>query len=51
MEYMLNSTLQRVGFSKIRAQLTPGTVSNFVGLAEGDLENKVNHKGQNFITD
>jgi hypothetical protein len=34
MEYMLNSTPLRVGFSKIRARITPGTVGNFRSLAE-----------------
>jgi cyclophilin family peptidyl-prolyl cis-trans isomerase len=31
--------------------LTPGTVGNFVGLAEGNLENSKALKAQNFITD
>jgi peptidyl-prolyl cis-trans isomerase A (cyclophilin A) len=36
MEYMLNSTLQGSVLVKLEHELTPGTVGNFVGLAEGD---------------
>jgi peptidyl-prolyl cis-trans isomerase A (cyclophilin A) len=43
---MLNSTPQRCYFSK--THLTPGTVGNFVGLAEGNLENKVKPQGTKF---
>jgi peptidyl-prolyl cis-trans isomerase A (cyclophilin A) len=38
-EYMLNSTPQRCILVKLTHDLTPGTVGNFVGLAEGNLEN------------
>jgi peptidyl-prolyl cis-trans isomerase A (cyclophilin A) len=33
---------------KLEHELTPGTVGNFVGLAEGDLENKVKPQGTKF---
>jgi peptidyl-prolyl cis-trans isomerase A (cyclophilin A) len=45
---MLNSTPQRCYFSKLTHDLTPGTVGNFVGLAEGNLENKVKPQGTKF---
>jgi cyclophilin family peptidyl-prolyl cis-trans isomerase len=48
MEYMLNSTLQRVGFSKIRARINTRNCNFFVGLAEGNLENKVKPQGTKF---
>jgi peptidyl-prolyl cis-trans isomerase A (cyclophilin A) len=51
MEYMLNSTLKGSVLVKLEHELTPGTVGNFVGLAEGDLENKVKPQGTKFITD
>jgi len=33
---------------KLTHDLTPGTVGNFVGLAEGNLENKVKNQGINY---
>ena len=33
---------------KLTHDLTPGTVGNFVGLAEGNLENKVKPQGNNY---
>jgi peptidyl-prolyl cis-trans isomerase A (cyclophilin A) len=47
MEYMLNTVKGSV-LVKLEHELTPGTVGNFVGLAEGDLENKVKPQGTKF---
>ena len=33
---------------KLTHDLTPGTVGNFVGLAEGNLENRVKPQGVKF---
>jgi peptidyl-prolyl cis-trans isomerase A (cyclophilin A) len=33
---------------KLEHELTPGTVGNFVALAEGNMENKIKPQGQKF---
>ncbi len=48
-EYTLNSTPRKGAILvKLTHDLTPGTVGNFVALAEGNMENKIKPQGQKF---
>ncbi len=46
--YAKFNTAKGVILVKLTHDLTPGTVGNFVGLAEGNLENKVKSQGTKF---